>query len=378
MQLFMKLNKAFLFLEDGTYCHGWTFLNSVFSVGELVFNTGMTGYQEVITDPSYLNQIILFTYPEIGNTGMNFDDMESSRPHIRGLVVRNLSFDSSNWKKKLSLVNYLVSIKIPHFFGIDTRYLAKYIRDSGTMVACITTYKICSSVLAGYARKMFSPKIVDKVTTKISYKYLVDNKPRVLYRDYKIYSTNCSLSVIVVDFGLKTNILRILSAYGCMLTVVPSWESYLSILERKPDGILLTNGPGDPASMVSIVKNVKQLLFTNVPIFGICLGHQVLSLALGATTTKLKFGHRGLNHPVSFSDHVNITSQNHGFIVKNDICLQNKVSISLRNINDHTIAGIVHRSRPYLSVQYHPEASPGPNDSLSIFQHFIHVMKSCR
>ena len=371
----MKLNKATLCLEDGTYCHGWTFLNPIFSVGELVFNTGMTGYQEVMTDPSYCNQIVLFTYPEIGNTGINSIDMQSNQLHLSGIVIKNISLDPYNWRIDSSLVQYLITYKIPHIFGIDTRYLVRYLRKFGAMIGCITTDSVEYTSLLSYCKGSFDIKIVQQVTSCKSYSYLGNNKEQIQYNKMILQDQYSTLNVVVIDFGLKQAILVNLKRYNCNIVVVSAFENYLTILSRKPDGIVLTNGPGDPSSMILIIQNIKQLLLTNVPIFGICLGHQILSLALGATTEKLKFGHRGLNHPVSLLDHVYISSQNHGFVVKNNDLFQNKIYISSWNINDNTIAGIIHKSRPCFSVQYHPEASPGPHDTFDIFHNFIIIMR---
>lgn len=370
----MKLNKAILCLEDGTYCQGWTFLNPVFSVGELVFNTGMTGYQEVITDPSYCNQIVLFTYPEIGNTGINFIDIESSKLHIKGIVAKNISFDPYNWRIDLSLVQYLITYKIPHIFGIDTRYLVRYLTKFGSMIGCISTYSVDYTTLVGYCQDCFDIKIIQQVTASKAYRYSGKNKEHIWYNKTILEYQYSTIQIVVIDFGLKQAILVSLKRYNCNIIVVSAFENYLTILSRKPDGIILTNGPGDPSSMTLVIQNVKQLVLTNIPILGICLGHQILSLALGATTDKLKFGHRGLNHPVSLLDRVSISSQNHGFVVKNNDLFQNKIYISSWNINDNTIAGIVHKSKPCFSVQYHPEASPGPHDAFELFYHFIMVI----
>ena len=374
----MKLNKASLYLEDGTYCKGWTFLNPLFSVGELVFNTGMTGYQEIITDPSYCNQIVLFTYPEIGNTGVNFIDAESNQLHIKGVVIKNISLDPNSWRLNSSLVQYLVTHRIPHIFGIDTRYLVRYLRKFGAMIGCITTYYVDYRTLSHYCKGCFDVRVLKKVTSPKSYKYLSNNKKQICYNNIISKDHYEVFNVIVIDFGLKNSILSNLERYNCKITVVSAFENYLNILSIRPDGIILSNGPGDPSSMTLIINNIKQLIFTNIPILGICLGHQILSLALGATTEKLKFGHRGLNHPVSILDNVSMSSQNHGFVVKNNNVFQKTIHISSWNINDNTISGIVHKSKPCFSVQYHPEASPGPHDTYEIFYHFVMAMKLFR
>lgn len=371
-----KIYKTFLLLEDRKIYHGWSFSNSLMSIGEVVFNTGMTGYQEVITDPSYFGQIVLFTYPEIGNTGINNDDMESLKPYIKGIIAKNICLDPSNWRSQGSLVHYLVDHSIPHIFGIDTRSLTKYLRDKGVMNGCISSCDLRLSNFSTRFKQFASAQnsnLVNKVTTNTSYTW----SPGFLSKfNFKDNSTQLydRLNVVVIDFGVKFNILNRLSYYGCNVKIVPAITSYDMIMSDKPDGVLLSNGPGDPALIRNSLSTIRHLINFNIPIFGICLGHQLLSLALGATTSKLKFGHRGLNHPSGLHNQVRITSQNHGFVVSSDRLPQDLVDITHFNLNDSTIAGMVHNFRPCFSVQYHPEASPGPHDSDYLFAHFIKVM----
>lgn len=367
-----KAYTTFLHLEDGKFYRGWSFFDSVSTIGEVVFNTGMTGYQEVITDPSYSGQIILFTYPEIGNTGVNIFDRESSQPLISGLISRNICLYSNNWRSEISLVNYLLKNKIPHIFGIDTRHLTKYLRNRGVMLGSITNDKL-NLPFANF--KMNNSHIISKVITQKDYKCSNDFFQNVQYEAY--FNRSCSrkkLNVVVLDYGVKFNILNRLMFYGCNIRVMPADTCYKIILEKEPDGILLSNGPGDPSLMHNSIRNIKKLLDYNIPIFGICLGHQLLSLAIGGKTYKLKFGHRGLNHPSGLLNIARITSQNHGYVVSADTLPKDIVDFIDWNLNDITVSGIVHKYKPYFSVQYHPEASPGPHDSDYLFSHFIKIM----
>nr|YP_007878149.1 carbamoyl phosphate synthase small subunit [Calliarthron tuberculosum]AGA63760.1 carbamoyl phosphate synthase small subunit [Calliarthron tuberculosum] len=375
-----KTYSTFLQLEDGTLCQGWSFANSLMSIGEVVFNTGMTGYQEVLTDPSYCDQIILFTYPEIGNTGMNSEDMEASKSYAKGLIVKNFCLNPSSWRTKKPIIQYLIDQKIPHIFGIDTRYLTKYLRNKGVMVGCIVTNQLNSVQLSKAVDKFKCSQnfhLTNKVTTSKAYQYLSKALSKIHYISVK-NKNFASLHVVVVDFGVKMNIIRRLDAYGCNITVVPASSSYNLIMSKSPDGILLSNGPGDPAAISFVQQTIQKLINTNIPIFGICLGHQLLGLSIGCQTMKLKFGHRGLNHPSGLHDQVRMTSQNHGFVVSSSTLPKDQVNITYINLNDGTIAGMVHKYKPCFSVQYHPEASPGPNDSDYLFSHFIDVMLACK
>ncbi len=375
-----KTYSSFLILEDRKICQGWSFSSSVMSIGEVVFNTGMTGYQEVMTDPSYFGQIVLFTYPEIGNTGINDQDVESSKPYIKGIIAKNICLNPSNWRSQNSFIQYLIDKNIPHIFGIDTRSITQYLRDKGVMYGCISSNMLSSSKFIKKLEQFASLQncnLVNKVTTTISYLW----SPRLLPKfEYSLeYNTNkeiAGLHVIVIDFGVKFNILNRLSYYGCNVTVIPSTTSYDIIMSYKPDGILLSNGPGDPALIDNSIQTIQHLINSNIPLFGICLGHQLLSLALGAKTSKLKFGHRGLNHPSGLYNQVKMTSQNHGFVVSVNTLPEDLVDVTYLNLNDYTIAGMVHNCKPCFSVQYHPEASPGPHDSDYLFDHFIKIMEA--
>ena len=333
------------------------------SLGEVVFNTSMTGYQEVLTDPSYAGQIVTMTYPEIGNYGTNPEDIESRKPFVRGFVVRELSRVFSNWRADKGLSRYLEENGICGISELDTRALVRELRNVGTMRGIISTLdfdvpSLQTKVVAHPS--MAGSDYVKTVTTANSYCW---EQPEPSFR------------VVAYDFGIKTNILRSLGARGCDVTIVPASTTSEDVLALKPDGIFLSNGPGDPEPLSYIVASVKKLL-GKCPIFGICLGHQVLGLALGGKTFKLKFGHRGANQPVKnmISERVEITSQNHGFAVDPDSLDSNQVEFTHFNLNDQTLEGLRHRSLPAFSVQYHPEASPGPHDSHYLFDDFIHLM----
>ena len=380
-----KLYTSFLVLENGFKCQGWSFVDSSQTCGEVVFNTAMTGYQEVVTDPSYCDQIIVFTYPEIGNTGVNTFDLESNCARVKGLVMKKLCLNPSSWMCKMSLPEYLVKHRVPHIFGVDTRYLTKQLRSLGVMVGSIaSTILSPGSVKLEFVKFKTSQDFqqVSKVTTQKSYSWLFKESNAIRYKlPGKLSCRKNNLSVIVVDYGVKFNILNRLKSYGCSLSIVPAHTSYICIALQKPDGILLSNGPGDPSMISYAIKNIQGMLSLNIPIFGICLGHQLLSLALGANTVKLKFGHRGLNHPISSLNNnglVKITSQNHGYVVQNVARDISSLTVLCLNLNDKTVAGLVHNFKPCFSVQYHPEASPGPSDSDYLFYHFVVIMLLCK
>jgi len=367
--------KAVLLLEDGTVFEGKSFGAESTQCGEVVFNTSMTGYQEILTDPSYYEQIITMTYPLIGNYGTNNEDMESRGIFARGFIVKENCEYPSNWRSGASLVKYLKDNGIVGLEGIDTRKLVKHIREKGAMRGIIssteTNIKKLTEQLDTYPG-LVGRDIVKDVTSKKSYPWkdgVIDifaerqSAPKVKFK------------VIAFDYGIKHNILRLLCSHGCDVTVVPAETSAKEILARKPDGVFLSNGPGDPAAVTYAVKTVRELL-GKVPIFGICLGHQILGLALGGTTYKLKFGHRGANHPVKNlkTGQIEITSQNHGFCVDLNSLKDKEIELTHLNLNDNTLEGIRCRKLRAFSVQYHPEASPGPHDSNYLFDDFLTMM----
>ncbi len=370
-----------LVLADGTAYRGWSFGATGTAIGEVVFNTGMTGYQEVLTDPSYCGQIVVFTYPELGNTGVNPEDEESNRPQVRGAIARNICYRPSNWRSTNSLPDYLKQHNIPGIYGIDTRALTRLIRVTGAMNGGISTEildeaELLEKVLA--APSMAGLNLVGEVTTSTVYEWsdpttsVWEFKPAVQATEEK------PLTVVAIDFGIKRNILRRLASYGCRVIVVPANTPPEEILKYNPDGIFLSNGPGDPAAISEGIETTKALLSSQKPVFGICMGHQILGRALGAETFKLKFGHRGLNQPAGLQQRVEITSQNHGFAIDPDSLPDAEVEITHLNLNDRTVAGLRHKSLPLFSVQYHPEASPGPHDADYLFEQFVQSMRESR
>jgi carbamoyl-phosphate synthase small subunit len=378
------LFKSILVLEDGFYYKGWSFLDKFETLGEIVFNTGMTGYQEIMTDPSYYHQIVIFTYPEIGNTGINTNDYESNALHIKGIVAKEFCLYPSNWRNTISFPEYLIKYKIPHIFGIDTRSLTQHLRHKGVMKAIISmqsNYEIVYKKLIENIEVNIC-KLPNFVTSSKPYSVISTFDKSDIYsylnnRNLKLYYYPQHFNVVLIDFGVKFNIIKRLISYGCNVHVLPANTNYNTILSYNPDGILLSNGPGDPSVLTFAINTVRQLvIFSKIPIFGICMGHQILSLALQAETFKLKFGHRGLNHPSGSKKISEITSQNHGFAVNLESSLefQKAVEITHFNLNDLTIAGLLHKSKPIFSVQYHPEASPGPHDSDYLFRYFIELI----
>lgn len=371
---------ALLILNDGTAYHGWSFGATGTTVGEVVFNTGMTGYQEVLTDPSYCGQIVTFTYPELGNTGINPEDEESTRPQVRGAIARNICKRPSNWRSTTSLQEYLKQHNIIGIYGIDTRALTRKIRSVGAMNGAISTEILDPTELLNKVQQapdMTGLNLVPEVSTAQPYEW---NEPTTsLWEFSESAQTENSeqFTVVAIDFGIKRNILRRLASYGCRLIVVPADTPPEEILKHNPDGIFLSNGPGDPSAVTEGIATVKALLESNKPMFGICLGHQILGLSLGADTFKLKFGHRGLNQPAGLRQRIEITSQNHGFAINPDT-LAPEVEITHLNLNDRTVAGMRHRELPLFSVQYHPEASPGPHDADYIFEQFVEAMRCAR
>ena len=361
----MQINAStILLLADGRKFEGISFGHIGETSGEVCFNTGMTGYQEILTDPSYCKQIVTMTSPHVGNYGVNEEDIESQNIQVAGFAIKEETNIPSNWRSTQSLSNYLDKNHIVGIQRIDTRALTRHIRDKGAMNGIISSIDLDIDSLQNKLNKspeMSGLDLAKEVSTKKVYKWPGDGG------DYK---------VAAIDFGIKKNILRLLSDSGCEIMVFPAKTSALEILKYKPDGVFLSNGPGDPSAVTYGIDTVKELL-GKVPIFGICLGHQILSLALGAKTFKLKFGHRGINHPVRNNEKsvVEITSQNHGFAVDLDSLPSNVISTHI-NLNDSTSAGIRCKDIPAFSVQYHPEASPGPHDSRYLFQQFLDMMNA--
>ncbi|MCG6136894.1 MAG: glutamine-hydrolyzing carbamoyl-phosphate synthase small subunit [Nostoc sp. LLA-1] len=372
---------ALLVLADGTTYRGWSFGATGTTIGEVVFNTGMTGYQEVLTDPSYRGQIILFTYPELGNTGINAEDEESDRPQVQGAIARNICHRPSNWRSTQSLPDYLNQHQIPGIYGIDTRALTRKIRMFGAMNGGISTEILDEAELLEQvqaAPSMAGANLVRGVTTSQAYEWSDPTIPAWEFNSEAIGNQGDSFTVVALDFGVKRNILRRLASYGCRVVVVPAHTSPEEILKYNPDGIFLSNGPGDPAAVTEGIETTKALLASQKPMFGICMGHQILGHALGAETYKLKFGHRGLNQPAGLQQRIEITSQNHSFAIDPDSLPNGLVEISHLNLNDRTIAGVRHKSLPIFSVQYHPEASPGPHDADYLFEQFVQAMRTAR
>ena len=368
---------ALLVLEDGTVFQGKSFGAKGTTIGEVVFNTGMTGYQEVLTDPSYRGQMVTFTYPELGNTGVNPDDEESDQPQVSGVIARNVCYSPSNYRSRSSLPDYLNHHNVIGIYGIDTRALTRILRSSGAMNGAISTEILGEKELlekVQTAPKMLGLNLVNEVTTKEVYEWSDPTAETWEFRPVLAQNDPKPLTVVAIDFGIKRNILRRLASYGCRVIVVPANTTPEAIYQYNPDGIFLSNGPGDPAVVKEGIATTKALLETGTPMFGICMGHQILGLSLGAETFKLKFGHRGLNQPAGLAQTVEITSQNHGFAVT-ETSLNSQVEITHLNLNDRTVAGLRHKTLPVFSVQYHPEASPGPHDADYLFAQFVASME---
>ncbi len=376
---------ALLALADGTVFRGRAFGARAEAVGELVFNTSMTGYQEILTDPSYEGQLVAMTYPEIGNVGVNREDVESRRPWVRGFVVREYRPVPSSWRAEESLGDYLARHGIPGIEGLDTRALVRHLRDHGAQEAVLSSVDLDPARLVAKAKA--SPGLVGRDlvrTVTCAEPYEWTQGPWQLGRGYTT-AAECAaarggrvLRVIAYDFGIKWNILRGLVGAGCAVRVVPAGTPAADVLAARPDGVFLSNGPGDPDAVAGAPETVAALL-GRVPVFGICLGHQILALALGGRTFKLKFGHHGGNQPVKdlTTGRVEITAQNHGFAVDAD-SLGGRATVTHVNLNDRTVEGLVVRDAPAFSVQYHPEASPGPHDARYLFRRFVELMERGR
>jgi carbamoyl-phosphate synthase small subunit len=376
--------KAILALEDGSVFHGTGFGAHASACGEVCFNTSMTGYQEILTDPSYKGQIVTMTYPLIGNYGVNLQDVESWRPHASGFVIRELSPIVSNWRADFSLEKYLADNGIPGIQGIDTRALTKKLRVRGALNGFITTENISEAEAVKRAKEFVFVGVdyVKEVTHKNAFRWdekdeqsaafdLVRGLKAADARNVRKPLPAADIPIVAFDYGMKYNILRRLRQQGFAVQVLPATATAADALKHKPAGIFLSNGPGDPSALNYIVKEVKTLLDTGIPIFGICLGHQILGQAFGGKTFKLKFGHRGGNQPVKDleSGKVEITSQNHGFAVDSK-SLPSDVAVHRVNLNDGTVEGLRHKTKPVFCVQYHPEAAPGPHDSTPLFGEF--------
>ncbi len=367
------MTKAVLVLEDGTVFQGSSFGAEGECYGEVVFNTSMTGYQEIITDPSYKGQIVTMTYPEIGNYGVNLEDKESRKVFLEGLVVKEYSKIYSNWRARESLSDYLKQNNVPGIEGVDTRKLTKLLRTKGAMKAIISTIQFEPKELLKKVKEspgLLGRDLVRAVTNSEIYEW--QTRPQ----DWITVPAVKKFKVIAIDCGVKYNILRLLENIGCEVTVVPAQTPAATILSKNPDGIFLSNGPGDPEPLNYVIETVRQLLGKK-PIFGICLGHQLLGLALGGKTYKLKFGHHGANHPVMHhaTGSVEITAQNHGFCVDINSLNKEDIEVTHTNLNDQTNEGFRHKKYPAFCVQYHPESSPGPHDSRYLFDEFLKLME---
>ncbi|WP_067584022.1 glutamine-hydrolyzing carbamoyl-phosphate synthase small subunit [Endozoicomonas ascidiicola] len=372
---------AVLALEDGSIFQGIAIGIDGETSGEVVFNTAMTGYQEILTDPSYSRQIVTLTYPHIGNTGITPEDEESPQIHAAGLVIKDLPLLASNWRSKIPLDEYLKSRNIVAIAGIDTRRLTRILREKGAQNGCIIAGDTADEAVALAKAKAFpglkGMDLAKEVTTKESYSWT--EGVWSLETDSHAEVTDLPFHVVAYDFGVKRNILRMLVQRGCRLTVVPAQTPASEVLAMNPDGVFLSNGPGDPEPCDYAIAAIKEILETSLPVFGICLGHQLLALASGAKTEKMKFGHHGANHPVQdlASSQVMITSQNHGFAVAED-SLPDTLKATHKSLFDGSLQGIERTDRPAFSFQGHPEASPGPHDVACLFDRFVDMLKAAK
>jgi len=371
--------QTLLALEDGRVFRGKGYGAKAECYGEVVFNTSITGYQEIFTDPSYAGQIVVLTNPQIGNYGTNPEDNEATRPYIEGLIVREFSPVSSNWRSQQVADEYLERFKIPVIADIDTRALVRHLRDCGVMRGVISSIENDVNKLVAKARsipKMDGTDLAKVVTTKQRYVWETGERSHEPTEVVGVKDAPARFHVVAYDFGIKHNILRKLASEGCRITVVPAETKSEDVLALKPDGVFLSNGPGDPEPCTYAQENIRRLM-VRTPVFGICLGHQLVGLALGGKTYKLKFGHHGGNHPVKqlTTGKVEITAHNHNFAVDPDSLPESEVEKTHIDLNDGTLEGLRHRNLPLFSVQYHPEASPGPHDSYYLFKDFIKLME---
>ncbi len=375
------MKRALLALADGTVFPGWSFGAEGDTVGEVVFNTSMTGYQEVLSDPSYSGQIVAMTYPEIGNCGVNDEDYESDRIHVEGFIVKEAWETPSNWRATRSLHAFLADQGVVGIQGVDTRAITRRLREHGSMMGAISTEDLDADRLVDRARAapgLEGRDLVREVTCDAPYRW--EQAEWSLAEGYRTPRQPGRFKVVAYDFGVKYNILRGLTAAGCDVTVVPAGTAAEDVLALDPDGVFLSNGPGDPQGVPYAAEAVRRLIGKK-PLFGICLGNQILGLALGGTTTKLKFGHHGGNQPVKdlATGRVEITSQNHNFVVDMDSLERSDhgdaLEVTHLNLNDRTVEGLRHRDVPLFSVQYHPEASPGPHDAAHLFRRFVEMME---
>jgi len=372
--------EALLVLADGTLLRGLAFGAVGTAIGEVVFNTGMTGYQEVITDPSYVGQLVTFTYPELGNTGINAEDQEADFPQVRGVIARQLAPAPSSWRSSGSLASWLERHGVVGIAGVDTRALVRRLRDGGAINGAISSDGSDPHSLLEHVRQspsMEGLNLAAQVSTKAPYQW--DKLCQAGFDQRQQARPSDPYRVVAIDFGIKRSILERLAAHGCQVSVLPADSGIEQVLALAPEGVFLSNGPGDPAAVTAGIRLAEGLLAqADLPTFGICLGHQILGLALGGTTYKLAFGHRGLNHPCGGRGLVEITSQNHGFALETASLPGDQVEITHRNLNDDTVAALRHRHQPVFGNQYHPEASPGPHDADHHFGRFVALMAERR
>ncbi|MFN7229003.1 MAG: glutamine-hydrolyzing carbamoyl-phosphate synthase small subunit [Synechococcaceae cyanobacterium] len=375
----MTAHPALLVLADGTLLRGEAFGARGTAIGEVVFNTGMTGYQEVMTDPSYAGQLVTFTYPELGNTGVNDQDLEADRPHVRGVIARQLAPLPSSWRCSEPLPQWLERHAVVGIQGVDTRALVRHLREGGAINGAISSDGTPPLELLERVRSapsMAGLNLAATVSTASAYGW--SDLCRAGFDTRPCDRPETPYRVVAIDFGIKRAILERLVAHGCEVTVLPATSTVEQVLARDPEGVFLSNGPGDPAAVTEGISLARDLIGTGLPIFGICLGHQILGLALGGRTFKLAYGHRGLNHPCGSPGQVEITSQNHGFALDAASLPADSVTITHLNLNDRTVAALAMRDRPVFGVQYHPEASPGPHDADHHFARFTALMGARR